>query len=46
MVQTVNNSLANARDTGDEGFDPWVRKIPWKREWKLTPVKNPMGRGA
>ena len=20
------------------GFDPWVRKIPWKRAWQLTPV--------
>ena len=19
------------------GFDPWVRKIPWRREWKPTP---------
>ena len=23
------------------GFDPWVRKIPWKREWYLTPVFLP-----
>ena len=20
------------------GFDPWVRKIPWRRAWQLTPV--------
>ena len=20
------------------GFDPWVRKIPWKRAWQCTPV--------
>ena len=20
------------------GFDPWVRKIPWRREWQTTPV--------
>ena len=20
------------------GFNPWVRKIPWKRKWKPTPV--------
>ena len=20
------------------GFDPWVRKIPWRREWQPTPV--------
>ena len=23
------------------GFDPWVRKIPWKRKWQLTPVILP-----
>ena len=22
-------------------FDPWVRKIPWSREWQLTPVLLP-----
>ena len=23
------------------GFDPWVRKIPWKRAWQTTPVFLP-----
>ena len=23
------------------GFDPWVRKIPWKRKWQPTPVLLP-----
>ena len=23
------------------GFDPWVRKIPWSREWQPTPVFLP-----
>ena len=23
------------------GFDPWIRKIPWRRAWKLTPVFLP-----
>ena len=22
-------------------FDPWVRKIPWRREWQTTPVFLP-----
>ena len=22
-------------------FDPWVRKIPWRRAWKPTPVFLP-----
>ena len=22
-------------------FDPWVGKIPWRREWQLTPVFLP-----
>ena len=21
------------------GFDPWVRKIPWRREWQPTPAR-------
>ena len=23
-------------------FDPWVRKIPWRRKWQLTPVFLPV----
>ena len=23
------------------GFDPWIRKIPWRRKWKPTPVFLP-----
>ena len=26
---------------GTPGFDPWVRKIPWRRKWKPTPVFLP-----
>ena len=22
-------------------FDPWVRKIPWRKAWQLTPVFSP-----
>ena len=22
-------------------FDPWVRKIPWRRKWQLTPIFLP-----
>ena len=24
--------------SGQPGFDPWVGKIPWRREWLPTPV--------
>ena len=27
--------------SGDVGLDPWVRKIPWRREWQPTPVFLP-----
>ena len=33
----------------ETGFDPWVRKIPWRREWLPTPVflqENSIDRGA
>ena len=23
------------------GFDPWIRKIPWRRVWQLTPIFLP-----
>ena len=26
---------------GRPRFDPWVRKIPWKRKWQFTPVLLP-----
>ena len=32
-------SAYNARDLG---FDAWVGKIPWRREWLLTPVFSPV----
>ena len=25
----------------ETGFDPWVRKIPWRREWQPTSVFLP-----
>ena len=28
-------SACNLRD---QGIDPWVGKIPWRREWQPTPV--------
>ena len=33
MVQWVKNMPASAGDTGD----PWVGKVPWRREWQPTP---------
>ena len=34
MAQAVKNVPAMRRPE----FDPWVRKIPWRREWQPTPV--------
>jgi len=39
-VPEVVNNLPTLRK-GSPGFDPWVRKIPWRREWKPTPVFLP-----
>ena len=33
----VTNPLA----VQENKFDPWVRKIPWRREWQPTPVLLP-----
>ena len=37
----VKNLPANEGDTWDSRFDPWVGKIPWRREWQPTPVFLP-----
>ena len=34
VARTVKNLPAMQRP----GFDPWVGKIPWRREWQPTPV--------
>ena len=41
VVQLIKNLPANAGDARDAGFDPWVRKIPWRREQISTPVFLP-----
>ena len=40
VVLVVKNPAANAGDLR-LGFDPWVRKIPWRRPWQPTPVFLP-----
>ena len=34
MAQVVKNLPAMQRP----GLDPWVGKIPWRKEWQATPV--------
>ena len=37
------------QDALSHWFDPWVRKIPWRKEWQPTPVSLPgesQGRGS
>ena len=48
MAQQVKNPHA-MQETRRGGFDPWVRKIPWRRKWQPIAVflpENPMDRGA
>ena len=35
MVAQMVKNLPAMQETG---FDPWVGKIPWRREWQPTPV--------
>ena len=37
MVPVVKNPPGNAGDKRC-GFNPWVGKIPWRREWQPSPV--------
>ena len=41
MVLVVKNMFANAGDIKRHGFNPWVRKSPWRRAWQPTPVFLP-----
>ena len=36
-------SACQCRRQKRHGFDPWVRKIPWRRAWQPTPVFLPGG---
>ena len=38
LVAQVVNHLPAMQETQ---FDPWVEKIPWRREWQPTPVFLP-----
>ena len=38
VAQMVTNLPAYARRSG---FNPWVGKMPWRREWQPTPVFLP-----
>ena len=41
VALAVKKLPANAGDLRRQGFDPWVRKIPWRRTWQPTPVLLP-----
>ena len=41
LVLVVKNPPANTENIRDAGLTPWVRKIPWRRAWKPTPVFLP-----
>ena len=41
MVLMIKNLSASAGDIMRRGFNPWVRKIPWRRAWQCTPVFLP-----
>ena len=41
MAQVVKNLPANTGDIKKPGFDPWVKRIPWRREWLPTTVFLP-----
>ena len=34
----IKNLPASAGDTEEHRFDPWIGKIPRRREWQPTPV--------
>ena len=41
LVFPVAQMVKNRPQCGRLGFDPWVRKIPWRRKWRPSPVFLP-----
>ena len=41
VVLVLGNLPANAGHLKRHGFDPWVRRIPWRRAWQPSPVFLP-----
>ena len=41
FASLVAQRLSVCLQCGRSGFDPWVRKIPWRRKWQPTPVFLP-----
>jgi len=37
----IKNLPANAGDVRNTRFDPWIRKIPWRRAWQTAPIVLP-----
>ena len=42
VVLVIKNPPASAGDKRS-WFDPWVRKIPWRRKWQATPLGETHG---
>ena len=38
VALVVKELACQCRRHKRRGFDPWVRKIPWRRAWQPTPV--------
>ena len=38
---SVVKNLFAIKEIRRHGFDPWIRKIPWRRAWQPTPVFMP-----
>ena len=37
----IKNPPANALSSRRQGFNSWVRKIPWRRAWQPAPIFLP-----
>ena len=48
MALVIKNPSAKCRQCKRCRFDPWARKIPWRRAWqpKYSCLENSMDRGV
>ena len=40
-----SDGKVSACNVGDQGSDPWVGKIPWRRKWQPISLDNPIDAG-
>jgi len=41
VIKNVSANAGDGQGAGRGVFNPWVRKIPWRKKWQPTPLFLP-----